>query len=381
MALIIAAAFMLVWAHQRQRRHLAVLAAGYALSAVGFLLQYFTLPIGFGPSRLASVTAFLLSGAFVSAAVTALYRKHVPATGLAVFGLTGLGSFSWFMFVEPDLTWRLYAVNFALGAMTLLVAAELRSAAASRPVERVLFVLALLAGLNFLLRPLVVVALNGNHETHESLYWTTAIVSHALLSLLIAFTLLASAVLDVIHDLRAETLTDPLSRLLNRRGFEARAGELLDLNARARLPVSLVIADLDRFKALNDQFGHAAGDRVIVAFSDRLKRAAGARGVAGRLGGEEFALLLPGSGLAAATQVAEAVRAGFSGTPIEGLARPARATASFGVAALSGDETLTELFARADEALYRAKTSGRDGVRSCTRRAGQGTGAAALLSA
>ena len=101
---------------------------------------------------------------------------------------------------------------------------------------------------------------------------------------------------------------------------------LLDQCAKSKLPVSLVIADLDRFKALNDRHGHAAGDRVIVEFAARLRTAAGARGVAGRLGGEEFAVVLPLADPAAARLLAEAVRAIFSAESIAGLPADVRVT-------------------------------------------------------
>ncbi|WP_292274803.1 GGDEF domain-containing protein, partial [Mesorhizobium sp.] len=123
--------------------------------------------------------------------------------------------------------------------------------------------------------------------------WTTALLSHALLSLLIALCLFTAAALDVLKALKAETHTDPLSGLLNRRGFEDRAALLLDQCAKAGFPVALVLADLDHFKALNDQHGHEAGDRVIADFAAKLRFATGARGAAGRIGGEEFAVLLP----------------------------------------------------------------------------------------
>jgi diguanylate cyclase (GGDEF)-like protein len=125
------------------------------------------------------------------------------------------------------------------------------------------------------------------------------------------------------------------------------------------LPAALVLADLDHFKAVNDSFGHAEGDRVIANFAGVLRRVAGTQGIPGRIGGEEFAVLLPLADLAAARLFAETVRAGFGISESGGM----RVTASFGIAMLSHDEPLHRLMQRADDALYRAKQSGRDGVR------------------
>ena len=159
-------------------------------------------------------------------------------------------------------------------------------------------------------------------------------LSHAVVSLLLAFTMLAAAALDMMRDLRVETNTDPLSGLLNRRGFERAAGEALSRQAAQNLPAALVIADLDHFKAVNDRFGHAIGDRVIVAFAELLRQAAAGNGIAGRLGGEEFVVLLTASDLPAARLFAEGARLSLSHASIRDVPDGLKVTASFGVAAL-----------------------------------------------
>ncbi len=366
-SIVLASGFYLLWRYQRQRPYLAVLALAYAGSAAGFLLQQFVLPIGQAPTKLFSCVVFALAAICMASAIVARHRRRIPIASFVLLGFAGLCAFSWFMFVVPDLSWRIYSMNFAFGGITLVVAAELRAVPNKGPIEKILFLLALLSGLNFLVRPIVAVVLGGPYNVDEgfysSLYWSTSVLSHAVLSLLIALTLFTGEALDRLKELRSETLTDPLSGLLNRRGFQAKAATLLDQCAKGKLPVSLVIADLDQFKALNDRHGHAAGDRVIVEFSARLRTAAGARGVAGRLGGEEFAVVLPLADPAAARLLAEAVRAIFSADSIRGLPADVRVTASFGVAARCGDEGLEDLMRRADEALYHAKKSGRDSVR------------------
>ncbi|MFD1982186.1 GGDEF domain-containing protein [Mesorhizobium newzealandense] len=366
-ALALGAAFLLLWSYQRHRPYLAVLAISYSLSAAGFLLQYFTLPIGMPLTKVASNICFTVAGCCLSSAIIHRYGRKVPYVGIGVLAGGGLASLCWFLFVVPDLTWRILAMNFAFGGISLLVAAELRPVRRNGPTENILFVLSLLSGLNFFVRTLVVVIAHGPFTSYDgfygSSYWTTALLSHALLSLLIALCLFSAAALDVLKALKTETYTDPLSGLLNRRGFEERGMQLLRHCATARFPVALVLADLDHFKALNDVHGHAAGDRVIADFASKLRLAAGARGVAGRIGGEEFAVLLPLSDLAAARLFAEAVRTVYSAGHVDGLPAGTKVTASFGVAARSGDEALEPLMRRADDALYKAKKNGRDSVR------------------
>jgi diguanylate cyclase (GGDEF)-like protein len=366
-ALALGSAFLVLWLHQRQHPYLGALAASYSISAIGFLLQHFMLPIGMAGTKLLSNVSFTIAAACLSSAVVARYGRRVPYVGIAVMLGGGLGAFCWFLFVTPDLTWRILAMNFGFGGLSLLIAAELRTVRHNGPVEMILFVLSLVSGANFFVRTLAIVILHGPFTTYEgfysSSYWTTAVLSHALLSLLVALCLFTAAALDIMHTLKAETFTDPLSGLLNRRGFEERGLLLLERCSKANVPLALVLADLDHFKALNDRHGHAAGDRVITDFAAKLRMATGARGVAGRIGGEEFAVLLPLADLAAARLFAEAIRTLYSSGSVDGLPAGTKVTASFGVAARSGGEGLEPLMRRADEALYKAKRNGRDSVR------------------
>ncbi|HEY6632570.1 MAG TPA: GGDEF domain-containing protein [Rhizobiaceae bacterium] len=366
-ALTLAAAFALLWFYRRHRFHLAMVAVAYAASALGFLLQHFVLSVGLPLSRLTSNLFFTIAVCALAGALIARYGRKPPWGQIAPLALAGLAAFSWFMFVEPDLTWRVFSINFAFGGICLVVAAELRTVREKGAVEWMIMALALLSAVNFLVRPVAAMSLYGAYHTyddfHESVYWTTAVLSHAVFSLLIALSLFTDEALVMMNKLHSDSLTDALSGLLNRRGFEARASALITACERSRLPVTLIVADLDRFKVLNDRHGHAAGDRVIAEFASRLKMAVGTRAVAGRLGGEEFAVLLPMADLASARLLADAVRAVFSNAPIDGLPPEIRVTASFGVAARSGDESLAELTRRADEALYHVKRGGRDGVR------------------
>jgi diguanylate cyclase (GGDEF)-like protein len=158
-----------------------------------------------------------------------------------------------------------------------------------------------------------------------------------------------------------QALVDSLTGLANRR---ACSDALQAEAARARrfgTPLSVVLADLDGFKEVNDVHGHAVGDEVLQTFADVLRRTVRDSDVAGRWGGEEFLLLLPGADADGAVQLAERVRAALPARRIadaEGL----RVTASFGVAEHRPGSDAEHLLAAADEALYRAKRSGKDRV-------------------
>jgi diguanylate cyclase (GGDEF)-like protein len=158
-----------------------------------------------------------------------------------------------------------------------------------------------------------------------------------------------------------QALVDGLTGLANRRAAAdalhaeaARAGRL-------QTPLSVVLADLDGFKDVNDIHGHAVGDEVLKAFAEVVRETIRESDVAGRWGGEEFLLLLPGADLEGALQLAERVRAGLAGRRIPG-APDLHVTASFGVAEYGGESNSEQLLAAADSALYRAKRAGKDRV-------------------
>jgi diguanylate cyclase (GGDEF)-like protein len=129
-----------------------------------------------------------------------------------------------------------------------------------------------------------------------------------------------------------------------------------------------VLADLDRFKAINDKFGHPTGDRALHAFAQTLREVVRGIDSAGRWGGEEFALILPGTDAAGGVVAAERVQDSLASRKIEAVnGEPVHMTASFGVAALNDAGTLEALVTAADEALYQAKRLGRDRVATAAR--------------
>ncbi len=167
---------------------------------------------------------------------------------------------------------------------------------------------------------------------------------------------------DLAQQLRLQMSHDPLTTVLNRRGFDEAAGAAIAQARRHGRPLALVVCDLDAFKALNDGHGHIAGDHALRCFAQLLKGAVRRGDIVGRLGGDEFGLLLQENDAHAAAIVMERVR---NEVPLLALtsAPGARLRASFGVAELMADDLrLEDLVIRADAALYVAKNQGRDQV-------------------
>lgn len=154
--------------------------------------------------------------------------------------------------------------------------------------------------------------------------------------------------------------TDPLTGVGNRRRFNMVLRRCLDENRRRPRPFAVVILDLDRFKAVNDRYGHVVGDAVLVDRAGRARTLMREGDLLARWGGEEFAMLLLDTGLEGAVAQANRIREAFEDEPVE----PAgTVTASFGVAAWREGDDAADLLTRADAALYRAKADGRNCVR------------------
>ena len=151
---------------------------------------------------------------------------------------------------------------------------------------------------------------------------------------------------------------DGLTGLVNHRAFHEHLGAALATGARQEASVALLLIDLDLFKSINDEHGHLVGDDVLRAVAQRLSACARAGDVVARIGGEEFAVLLPGAGPDAAGAAAERIR-----SAIEQIREPVPVTASIGVtSAPAADVTGGDLLERADGALYAAKRQGRNQV-------------------
>ncbi|WP_075996602.1 GGDEF domain-containing protein [Salaquimonas pukyongi] len=160
---------------------------------------------------------------------------------------------------------------------------------------------------------------------------------------------------DFANGYRRASIIDHLTGLLNRRGFMEMAAKL------GRKPAILIMIDIDRFKSINDELGHETGDRTICAFARILDETQGHSGICGRLGGEEFAVVLPGTSLQDAISFAERLRATIENHAGNDLPDDRRVTASLGVSDVAGGD-ISRALAQADTALYQAKKAGRNRV-------------------
>lgn len=204
-------------------------------------------------------------------------------------------------------------------------------------------------------------AWNGSVDlfTHDAVQ-TFYLITGSFTSLLatVGFVLVATSRLRL--QLERQSSTDPLTGLLNRRAFSGVYQKERERMTRANGSMTMLVVDLDHFKAINDRHGHEVGDRVLIDFSERVAGMLSPQHHLARWGGEEFAILLPGLDADEAQQRADAIR--LTVQQREDASLPVY-TCSIGVACMSAaDATLEQLTRAADEALYRAKRAGRNRV-------------------
>ena len=366
-AALFSVAFFLVAANNKTDRVAIWFGLAY-LCGVGFIAFEFLLPLQVSPklTGFAAFAAFLAAVTTVSIGIARRYQVPVPWRPLGA--LTALFLFAnWFAFdLPPDSLLRMLAYQAPYATMQAICAVIILRSQRRQALDIGLLVLFTLSTLQFLSKPFVAMLTGGQGASAQEYIGTDyALYSQslgAMLSVGTGLLMLMVLVRDMLEAVTERSETDPLSGLLNRRGFEDSVEPGLLATSRGGVPAALIVADLDHCKSINDSFGHEIGDKIIRGFAGLLRSSAPARSTAARIGGEEFAVFLPGANLGAARLYAEGVRAAFAALPVEGVPEDMRFTVSFGIAESDRSESLAELRRRADTALHSAKKSGRNRV-------------------
>lgn len=175
------------------------------------------------------------------------------------------------------------------------------------------------------------------------------------------FVELNHKLLETQEELRRQALTDPLTLTMNRRAVLALLSKEIARAAQQQLPLGIGILDIDHFKSINDRYGHAAGDFVLQAVVERIGKVLRPHDALGRIGGDEFLVVMPGVGPLEARTVLERIRRVVGATPFAVQGAELKVTVSIGGTVATAD-TADDLMCRVDRVLYRAKGSGRDRI-------------------
>ncbi|HWW57924.1 MAG TPA: diguanylate cyclase [Sphingopyxis sp.] len=360
---IFAVAFAVVAATNRTSRGARWLALGYGMGIIYVGLEFLlTRQVDPTPVGIGIFLVFLIALSFALIGVAYHYRTTPPWIAMAaIWVVTILGVPAIFSLTYGSAL-RLTLYQLPYFAMQALLGLVILRSGRRQALDLLLIALQVLAAIIYVAKPFIAATVGTASAPQGYMATTYAAISQSgsvVTLMAIGLVLLLVMMRDTTAEMVARSETDPLSSVLNRRGFEHHAEQAFLRGGTA----VLIAADLDDFKKINDSFGHAAGDGVIAHFAAMLVDAAPAGAIVGRVGGEEFAVLLPEALLSDGRLYAETVRTAFASARLPVLGVDRQFTASFGVAQRTASDSLFELSRRADAALYRAKAGGRNQVR------------------
>ncbi|MCZ7889938.1 MULTISPECIES: GGDEF domain-containing protein [Agrobacterium] len=337
---------------------------GYLAAAFGFAtpLVLGSLPFEVQAilSNLLFFSAFFLYG---HALLTHFERPLYTKARLSIVAVAVL-LVSFHVLVTPDLKRELVIGDLVCAVLLAIPVWTVRKRPAALA-DRLMVGIACLVVLETLVRigMLLVMTPGGSmvelSEFFESDYAFYMQLAASIFGFLLALSVLASQISVTVDRHQHAAEHDPRTDVLNRRGFDRRVPDF-----RNDTPEGAIIAcDIDHFKRINDVYGHAAGDIVLIGLADLLGRNAPEDALVARFGGEEFVVFLPGQTAAVAGQLANGMRTGLSSLDWRNRGVTSQITASFGVSAVArGDHSIHDAIKRADDSLYAAKRGGRDQV-------------------
>jgi len=357
--LLFAVCFLsLTWRSRMQFAHWC--AVGFVSASAAVCIE--ALAVGTPLVRLASgfsFVAFMLALTLIDIGLRKHYRPAVALYDLIGFCVSCIAlNVVLIFYLQPE-SWiqtfvyqMPFAIALSMGGVTIL------KAKARRPADLVLIVVLFTCSLQFALKAFIL----SLAETGSISDYTTSVhafyAAGAVLSILLGLSLVGVIVTNVMEESHARLQQDALSGLLNRSAFVDRVTAILKRPASTAL--TLIICDLDHFKSVNDRFGHAAGDAVIRGFGESLRFRFAQPALIGRLGGEEFCILIPDCDAECARSHVEGLRLLMMQNRYALIPADVSVTASFGIALLESHEPFDKALHRADTALYQAKAAGRD---------------------
>lgn len=344
---------LLAWLQQRSVRALAWWGSAYLLGAGSLAL--WSAPAHLVPPEIPAALMFVACG-MIWNGVRLFHRR--PVLWFANF----VGAFIWLIVLQlpgfaADNNARIALGGFVVAAYTFCISFEFWRDRRQSLRSRTAVVVVPCLHASIFLMPLAIRVFLPEAPAQS---WLVVLTLETIIYAVgTAFIVMLMVKDHYVHVYRSAANTDPLTGLLNRRGFVESARDLCARYARQK-PIALLMFDLDHFKSINDRFGHAIGDEVLRIFAQVTGTNLRASDIVARLGGEEFAAILPADRDQAAS-IAERVRAAFGAAGVAVAGRRIGATVSIGAALSDAPVTNVEaLLLLADAALYRAKASGRN---------------------
>lgn len=363
--LLFAGTFFVFWLGQRNAPHILLTGISLVFFAASLILgQYFFETLD-AKMVVTTTSVQAVSLIIFAHAMSLRLNLKTPMFSMCAVSIIGL-SVSGFLSTQFEaLGPRLLAASFTFAALLMIGAMNMLRAAEQTRVNYTLIGVIILIALSTVGSSLITWNMLDPvpaYNYKQSVYWKTLNFSAAIMSIILSMTLIVAFANDLVLKIKMLSDIDVLTGVKTRRAFDLEAQAIFAQHARSNLPISLIVTDLDHFKKINDKSGHLVGDRVLSTFGETMSKALRATDIIGRVGGEEFCIILWNTSEDGAVFVAEGLRSRLEAADIKGLPAGSNVTASFGVVEVSERESFESAFERADKSMYFAKQTGRNRV-------------------
>uniref|UniRef100_UPI00334285C7 GGDEF domain-containing protein n=1 Tax=Castellaniella defragrans TaxID=75697 RepID=UPI00334285C7 len=291
-------------------------------------------------------------------------KEKIPLLSYGVVLMATIAGVWYFLYVQPMQLLRIFITNFGCGLMLALVCLKINYGAIKSGVDRVIYWVYLAFAFSFFAASAFAMSFYfrfGFSFLDATDYWVHLHFSFFFFVVALSILLIISILTEDIEDLRLDRDRDALTMILNRRGFFGRSQLVMKQYGHSNA-VCLLLVDLDNFKRVNDSYSHAVGDAVLAEVGRVIQATIRNTDIAGRIGGEEFAILLPHTDVDGGYELAERLRKSLMTIRLPDLPDGYIITASIGLAHRRFNDTLEVLLARADFLLYEAKRAGKNRV-------------------
>lgn len=366
-ALLIAMSFFVFWSRQREARHILAFGVAFLLCAISILLSHNLIS---GLSNANVFTAILLDTASLGLLIWGSCERVKIKTPYALIASTGIIALLASYFVTKNFDSAILRLAPVNGVHAVLLFAcgwvWFKGPNSENVVNRgAMSIIFFSFSLFSIALPVVLYNMTNAplaDQYQHSASWFIYNFTIIMMVMIAGLSLTAVLTDDMVKLIKTVSSKDLLTGLKTRRAFEEGFEDIFVKLERSPLPMSIIIADIDHFKLVNDTYGHQTGDRVIATFGRLISQGSRKTDLVARIGGEEFCIVLWNADANGARLVAENLRTQFQTAQFEGIPKHKKFTSSFGVATLKTDETSEELYRRADQALYLAKQQGRNRV-------------------
>ncbi len=349
---------LLIWVQERGIRALAWWGAAYLMGGSAVALWGTQGDLPWINSTIPNLLLFTACG-MIWCGARLFQGRRILVSGLFGGAIVWLVAVDLLDIAQSDAV-RIVVSSVVIAAYAFLTAYELRRERRRSLARMIMAFGTPLLHATVFLSPIPMILIAASNSTARS--WFALLALETLLYVVgTAFIVIVMAKERIVLVHKTAALTDPLTGLPNRRAVLEAAERLMALQTRKKGMVTALLFDLDRFKSINDRFGHAAGDEILKTFARTISANMRAEDVYGRLGGEEFAAILQG-GPEEAAVVAERLRAAYQAAGMVAAGVVMNSTVSIGIATAKAPVMIEDLFAAADVALYRAKEKGRNRI-------------------